>query len=147
MKITAYQSKRKNGMKIYFLVRDIWYAIGNVPYGDMIQEGIIAAVSLESIGFFLLTTLRAFMRGLRRPASTGRKTRVLSRTAKLKGAARMSKHSYDRDAEGYKNFHPGEKGPADNVPEELKKAVGIDDGMDDGTVVSLARARRRIRKG
>lgn len=128
--------------KLYFVMRDIWFAIGKIPYGEMIQEGIIAAISLETVGFFFLSTLRAIMCGLNRAkASIHNTSRMISGSTKFKSAARMSKDSFDRDAEGYKNFHPGEKGPDDNVPEELKKVVGI----ESAPVVDISRARRMSR--
>ena len=84
---------------VYFLLRKIWIEIGEIPSrGIWIQKGIILAVSLETIGYFLGTFRRAIQWVSNEMSST---------TRKLKGA-KMSKGYDERfddpDAEGYKPF-------------------------------------------
>ena len=119
---------------VHRFFRELWMWFGEQQYGLWIQRGILIALSLESIGYFM-----GILRRGRIAITTGIKSGWRSMTGVTRTA---SKASSSNDADGYKNWHPGKKGPDDNVPEELKKVVG-----SDTPVVNIADARNKIKKG
>ncbi|MBR3280651.1 MAG: hypothetical protein IKI57_02220 [Clostridia bacterium] len=127
---------------LYRALKELWIIIGQIPMGNWIQMGIVVIVAIESIRYFT------------KPIRTGfaKFTNLFHRESKvfpkLKGTMSKGASSFDPDAEGYKNWHPGEKGPMDNVPPELIEKIShsSEESKPDeekGNVVSIASFRKK----